>query len=424
MNKNSNDPKELVPALRFPKFKNLGGWQKLKLSKVLVEHGQKSTGSEDVFSVSVRKGLVNQVEHLGRSFSASSTDHYKRVLPGDVVYTKSPTGNFPFGIVKQSTLDHEVIVSPLYGVFSPQNAAIGALIEAYFESPERSIIYLEPLVQKGAKNTININNSKFLSGSLPLPTNSDEQKKIAGCISSLDELIVLHTKKHKALQEYRKWLMQNLFPEEGKTVPELRFTEFRNCGSWEEHKVSDLMVRVSNPVDVDPMETYREIGIRSHGKGIFHKPPVTGKELGNKRVFWMEDDAFIINIVFAWELAVASTTSKEVGMIASHRFPMYKPKNKTSNIDFMKYLFLTHKGKELLGIASPGGAGRNKTLGQKEFDNLKVLAPSIDEQAKIAANLKAIDDLISNQSNKIERLIDHKKGLMQKVLPLRSEAEA
>ncbi|MFT6653271.1 MAG: type I restriction enzyme S subunit [Marinomonas primoryensis] len=421
---NSKNKKDLTPTLRFPGFTNLGGWKNQKLSEVLEEHGQKSIGNEQVFSVSVRKGLVNQVEHLGRSYSASSTDHYKRVLPNDVVYTKSPTGNFPFGIVKQANLDCEVIVSPLYGVFTPKSAEIGAIIEAYFESPERSIIYLEPLVQKGAKNTININNSKFLSGLIPLPTNEGEQRIIVDCLSSLDELIVKHTNKFNALKLYKKWLMQSLFPAIDEAVPELRFPEFESSGDWKEQKVSDLMVRVSNPVDVKSDEVYREIGIRSHGKGIFHKPSITGNELGSKRVFWVEDDAFVVNIVFAWELAVASTTSNECGMIASHRFPMYKPRNKKSNITYMKYFFLTQKGKELLWIASPGGAGRNKTLGQKDFDHLKFLVPSVKEQTKIANYLTSIDNLIAAQSQKIENLCSHKKGLMQKLFPITEETRA
>src|SRR5436190_9187982 len=114
MNKNMAIKK--ASRIRFPQFKNEPEWGKRKLSEVLKEHSLKSTGKEQVFSVSVNKGLVNQIEHLGRSFSAASTDHYKRVLPGDVIYTKSPTGNFPFGIIKQSKVAKPVIVSPLYGV--------------------------------------------------------------------------------------------------------------------------------------------------------------------------------------------------------------------------------------------------------------------------------------------------------------------
>ena len=151
-----------LPTLRFPEFQNTEGWAERKFSEVLVEHGSKSKGDEEVFSVSVHKGVINQIEHLGRSFSAATTSHYKRVLPNDVIYTKSPTGDFPLGIIKQSKIKVPVIVSPLYGVFTPETPALGYILDAYFESSANTINYLSSIVQKGAKNTINITNDTFL----------------------------------------------------------------------------------------------------------------------------------------------------------------------------------------------------------------------------------------------------------------------
>lgn len=208
-------------------------------------------------------------------------------------------------------------------------------------------------------------------------------------------------------------------------VPKLRFPEFRDAGEWQKRKVSSLLVRSVSPVSVEIEETYREIGIRSHGKGIFHKEPVRGKALGDKRVFWIEETAFVLNIVFAWEQAVAVTSAAERGMIASHRFPMYKANESKSDVNFIKYFFLTKKGKELLGIASPGGAGRNKTLGQKEFENLELLCPNqVEEQAEIAQCLSSIEDLITAQTQQLAALKTHKKGLMQQLFPLLSGVPA
>jgi type I restriction enzyme S subunit len=79
-------------------------------------------------------------------------------------------------------------------------------------------------------------------------------------------------------------------------------------------------------------------------------------------------------------------------MIASHRFPMYSPVETQSDLDYLLQFFLTRKGKSLLELASPGGAGRNKTLGQKEFENLKFLVPNVAEQTKIASFITAIDN--------------------------------
>ena len=93
-----------------------GTWKKFILADVLSERSELNINLHQVFSVSVSKGVVNQVEYLGRSFSAKDTSKYHVVHYGDIVYTKSPTGSFPYGIVKQSLNHDNVAVSPLYGV--------------------------------------------------------------------------------------------------------------------------------------------------------------------------------------------------------------------------------------------------------------------------------------------------------------------
>lgn len=185
-------------------------WATIALSEVLSEHGDKSTGEEEVFSVSVHKGLVNQIEHLGRSFAAKDTSNYNRVHYGDIVYTKSPTGDFPLGIVKQSLVKEDVVVSPLYGVFTPQTFELGVILDFYFSSPINANNYLRPVAQKGAKNTINITNKKFLSAKLRLPIDVKEQKKIAQFVQTTKkEMAVLQD----ILENYKKQkqgLMQKL----------------------------------------------------------------------------------------------------------------------------------------------------------------------------------------------------------------------
>ena len=201
-----------VPELRFPEFQNDGEWGWKKLGEFLYEHKTKSDGKCEVHSVSVSKGVINQKMYLGRSFAASDTSNYKLVKPNDVIYTKSPTGDFPFGIVKQSFLDYNVIVSPLYAVYSPTNRYVGYLIQAYFESPIRLNNYLYPIVKKGAKNTIQITNEEFLSREICLPSNENEQQKIADCLSSLDNAIAALENKTFELETHKKGLLQQIFP--------------------------------------------------------------------------------------------------------------------------------------------------------------------------------------------------------------------
>src|SRR5436305_6627305 len=114
---------------------------------------------------------------------------------------------------------------------------------------------------------------------------------------------------------------------------------------WSSIKLSTVLKRVTRVADVSPDETYREIGVRSHGKGLFHKEPVLGKSLGDKRVYYVQPRCLVLNIVFAWEQAVAITTEKEAGMIASHRFPMYQPVGGAVDLRYLLQFFKSKRGK-------------------------------------------------------------------------------
>lgn len=185
---------------------------------------------------------------------------------------------------------------------------------------------------------------------------------------------------------------------------------------WDVYMLGDCLSRVERPVEVKPNELYTQIGIRSHGKGLFYKEPVTGAALGNKAVFWIEPDCFIVNIVFAWEQAIGKTTQSEVGMIGSHRFPMYRSVNDRVDIDYLISYFLTKRGTDILEAASPGGAGRNKTLGQDRFLKSKITLPPIEEQQKIAAILTTQDKVIELKEKRLAEKQRQKKYLMQQLL--------
>lgn len=196
-------------------------------------------------------------------------------------------------------------------------------------------------------------------------------------------------------------------------VPQLRFPGF--VREWSPVSMGEALERVSEPVAVDSAETYREIGVRSHGRGLFHKEPLLGEELGNKRVFRVVPNSLVLNIVFAWEQAVAMTSDDEDGFIASHRFPMFIANDDKAYLPFVLRFLLTKRGKELLELASPGGAGRNKTLGQQEFLKLKAIMPKPTEQQKIADFLGTVDAKLDALRRKKSGLEAFKSGLMQRL---------
>ena len=184
---------------------------------------------------------------------------------------------------------------------------------------------------------------------------------------------------------------------------------------WTMFRIDDCLERVEHPVKVQADKLYTQIGIRSQGKGLCYKEQVTGAELGNKAVFWIEPDCFILNIVFAWEQAIGKTTSAEKGMIGSHRFPMYRPINNRVVLDYLINYLLTNRGAEILESASPGGAGRNKTLGQGRFLKSKVVLPSLAEHRKIAKILATQDKVIELKEKRLVEKQRQKKYLAKQV---------
>ncbi|WP_437727576.1 restriction endonuclease subunit S [Sorangium sp. So ce861] len=181
--------------------------------------------------------------------------------------------------------------------------------------------------------------------------------------------------------------------------------------------LGEVLERRSEVVNVAADGTYREIGIRSHGKGIFHKEPVAGADLGDKRVFWLQPDCLVFNIVFAWEGAVAVTSVREREMIASHRFPMFRPTQQPlADVQFLRRFFQTELGLRLLGEASPGGAGRNRTLNQRMLAELPLPIPPLGEQRRIAAILSSVDDAIEATQAVIDQLQVVKKAMMTELL--------
>ena len=186
--------------------------------------------------------------------------------------------------------------------------------------------------------------------------------------------------------------------------------------NWNVYLFRDILERVEVPVNVESNKEYVQIGIRSHGKGLFYKEPVLGKALGNKQVFWIQPNCFILNVVFAWEQAITKTTENEIGMIGSHRFPMYRPKNDLVDIDYLIYYFLTKRGTDILESASPGGAGRNRTLGQERFLKSKITLPPLSEQQKIATILSTQDKVIELKEKLLVQKQQQKKHLMQQLL--------
>lgn len=155
-------------------------------------------------------------------------------------------------------------------------------------------------------------------------------------------------------------------------------------------RIGDILELRRRAVEVRVDAAYREIGVRSFGNGLFIKPAVTGADLGNKRVFAIEPGDLVVSNVFGWEGAVAVATSAHTDMIGSHRFMTWTPKTADVDVRYLQQYFVSDAGLVDLRAASPGSAGRNKTLSIKNFESIEVPLPEASEQRRIAAHLASI----------------------------------
>jgi len=419
MEKVVNKPYLSPPRLRFPAFNK--PWANDPLSKVLTEHKLKNINGRDVFSVSMESGIVNQVEHLGRSFAASDTSNYNLGRRFDVVYTKSPLKAFPFGIVKQCKFEGEVALSPLYGVFAPVNPHIGLLVEAYFESPVRSKTFLAPLCQKGAKNTIQITNTTFLSGRLPLPTEPKEQTAIANCLSSLDVLIELESQRLEALEAYKHSFMRQIFPRSGETIPRLRFPMFRRDPEWISATLGEIAKVQSGgtPARTNPAywkgkipwvttslidsstilkadEYITKAGLEESSAKIFPKGTLLMAMYGQGKT---RGKVAMLGIDAATNQACAAIILKRKGIATEFLF-----QNLASRYD------------EIRKISNSGG---QENLSAGLIEGISFSFPKNEsEQIFIIKALSAVDELISAQDHKVNTLRTHKAGLLQQLFPM------
>lgn len=156
---------------------------------------------------------------------------------------------------------------------------------------------------------------------------------------------------------------------------------------WPLAPIEEVLQLQRRWIKLEPDGLYTEIGVRSFGKGIFHKTPVTGLSLGDKRVLRVCPGDLVFNNVFAWEGAVAVASDDEDGTIGSHRFVTYTIKDGRADARFLQLFFRTEAGLEALRRVSPGSAGRNKTLNLDQFAKQLVPVPPHAAQQRIVAKV-------------------------------------
>ena len=241
---------------------------------------------------------------------------------------------------------------------------------------------------------------------IPIPP-LQEQQKIAEILSKFDEAINTTKQIIEGLKVRNNSLSQNLL------LGKRRVTGFDKI--WKVKVMSECLNYTPRPIP-KPTKNYLSLGLRSHGKGIFHKTDFDTDKVAMDTLYEVKENDLIINITFAWEQAVAIVSKKDEGGLVSHRFPTYSFNSANAIPDFFRYFILQKYFKFLLELISPGGAGRNRVMSKTDFLKLEVKLPEVEEQKVIAEILNKATQELNQYQQKLQTLQLQKKGLMQQLL--------
>ncbi|MNM17334.1 putative type-1 restriction enzyme specificity protein [compost metagenome] len=253
-----------------------------------------------------------------------------------------------------------------------------------------------------------------------------EQKKIASILGTVDDKLNVIARLIFATQTLKQGLMQTLFKRgigkqdaTGQWAPHTIFKKHKTINypdSWKIVSLGNVAPIVRRPVEIKADAFYPELGLRSFGKGTFHKPALSGAEVGKKRLFKIQPGDLLFSNVFAWEGSVAVARTEDEGRFGSHRYITCKVDNRLANTSFIFRYITTPDGIELLRLASPGGAGRNRTLGLSALAAISIPLPPLNEQNKITEILDGVDAKLCMLISKQTHYQSLKRGLMQKLL--------
>lgn len=255
-------------------------------------------------------------------------------------------------------------------------------------------------------SVFSISKSELKKLKIPLPP-LPEQQKIASILSTWDTAIDNCKEIIEELKIKNKGLTQQLLS--GK----IRVKGFDE--KWNIKVMSECLNFTPRPI-IKPVENYLALGLRSHGKGIFHKKDFDPASIAMETMYEVKENDLIINITFAWEHAVAIVSKKDEGGLVSHRFPTYTFNYKNAIPEYFRHFILQKRFKFLLELISPGGAGRNRVMSKTDFLKLEIKIPDVEEQKAIADILDKATEELNQYQQKLQSLQLQKKGLMQQLL--------
>lgn len=392
-----------VPNLRFPEF--TGEWKQSLLKEYLVENKERNTkgvfSKAEVLSVSGDKGIVNQIELLGRSYAGQSVLPYHIVRRNNIVYTKSPLSEFPYGIVKMNR-GNDGIVSTLYAVYSVQETAYPSFIEYYFASKDRTNRYFKPIVRIGAKHDMKIGNGEVLANMVRFPS-IKEQRRISEFLELIDKRIATQNKIIDKLQSLISGLndflhlqvggLSTSFEELGTSYSGLLGKSGDDFGKGKPY-ITYLNI-YSNSIVNEEQVDYVIIGDNEkqntllYGDLLFTLSSETPDEVGIGAVYLGESDKYYLNS-FCFGLHMTATNK------------VYSP--------YLAYLVSNSIFRKFIYPLAQGSTRFN--LQKNDFMKKKFLLPTFENQKEIARTLNALSSKLETDRKLLLNYQEQKQYLL------------
>ncbi|UJJ52174.1 MULTISPECIES: restriction endonuclease subunit S [Rhodanobacter] len=409
-----------VPRLRFPKFRKAGNWKRARLGKLFSERQEAGFTDLPLLSLMDKDGIVPQAESNRKNNSNADKSKYLRVVPGDIAYN---TMRMWEGRSAYAGIDG--LISPAYTVCAPTGGANSRFFSYYFKTAPL-VGQFRKYSQGLVKDTLNLKYENFQRIEVAYPSDEDEQKKIADCLTSLDEVIAAQGRKVEALKAHKRGLMQQLFPRKGETRPRLRFPEFRNAPEWEQRGLGELAKRGSGHTPSKSNPAYYSEGIKwvsladskRLDSGFISETTIEISEQGIANSSAVLHQAG--SVILCRDAGVGKSAVMKEPMAVSQHFMVWSCDAKLLSNWYLYYLFQLMK--PLFEDVASGST--IKTIGLPFFKELSVIVPSLAEQQRIADCLSSLDAKITAESHQLAALKTHKQGLMQQLFPAPEAASA
>ena len=399
---------EKKPALRFKGFTD--PWEQRKLSDIVEKVTEKNAGLQyiETFTNSAEFGIISQRDFFDHDISKiGSLDGYYVVHNEDFVYNPRISVTAPVGPINRNKLGRTGVMSPLYTVFRPHDIDT-TYLEHFFKSGYWHS-FMNFNGDSGARSDrFSIKDSVFFEMPIPTP-DIEEQKKIGEFLTQLDTLITLHQRKYEKLVNIKKSMLDKMFPQNGASVPEIRFKGFTD--PWEQRKVGTLIEDYTEKTvtqnQYPVLTSSQQQGIVLQEDYFADRQVTTDNNVG---YYVLPKGYFTYRSRSDTDVFVFNRNNIVDKGIISYYYPVFAPKSCDSNFLLRR---LNHGIKKQLSMAAEGTG--QKVLAHAKFKNMVVDVPSQSEQEKIGTILEELDTLITLHQRKLEKLQNIKKSCLEKM---------